>query len=264
MTPPSQMDPPRSDEVPPQQPAGSEPSAPYPPTAPPPGVGEGRSKTISVLALVCGTAALLLGLIPGAGIFIGGLFGTAALVLGIIGIVKSHRIVSIVGIVLAVVGTTLSFAITDAVDDADADGIVEELVTFPAELDIDPVVDDVFEFTVTGIEQGLSEVGSEDVLKKQAEEGEFVVIDLTVTNIGSEISLFSDSLQRLIDTDGNEHSASSSAGIYFEGNNFTLTAVNPGDQIQGKVVFDVPVGTEAAKLVLHGSTSSEGVEVSLP
>jgi hypothetical protein len=202
------MDPQRPDEVPPpQQPlAGSEPpaSAQYPPTPPqypsaapqyppaappyppaplppfaqPPGASPERPKTLGVLSLVFGAAALLFGLIPLAGIFIGGLFGTAAIVLGIIGIIKSHKIMSIVGIVLSAVGAILSFAITGSVGDDIAADIESGVTTAPAEAETDAgdeaaepevegvgdtVVDGDFEFTIEGFEQGVAEVGSEYV-----------------------------------------------------------------------------------------------------
>ena len=69
--------PPQYPPVPPQYPP-----APFPLMAQPPGGGGARSKAIGILALVFGAAALLFGLIPLAGIFIGGLFGTAAIVKG--------------------------------------------------------------------------------------------------------------------------------------------------------------------------------------
>lgn len=93
------------------------PSPPMPPEQPPyyaPAPPE-PSKTISILALVFGGAALLFGLIPVAGIFLGGLFGIAAIVLGIIGIFISHRLFAIIGIALAVLGLIVAIIITIAV-----------------------------------------------------------------------------------------------------------------------------------------------------
>jgi hypothetical protein len=88
----------------------------------------GNSKTISVLALVFGGLALLFSLIPVAGIFIGGLFGIAAIVLGIIGIFKSHKLFAIIGIALAVVGLIVAVIITVAAART-ADEIIEDWPT---------------------------------------------------------------------------------------------------------------------------------------
>ncbi|WP_205324099.1 IgG-binding virulence factor TspB family protein [Glycomyces sp. YM15] len=71
-----------------------------------------------MLAVVFGGAALLFGLIPFAGLFIGGLFAVAAIVLGIIGILKSHKVMAIIGISLAALGMIISGAITGATFDA--------------------------------------------------------------------------------------------------------------------------------------------------
>lgn len=295
MTYPSPVDPQRPDEVPPPPPVGSEPPAPpqYPPAPPPyppaplppmaqpPGGSGDRPKTMGVLALVFGAAALLFGLIPLAGIFIGGLFGTASIVLGIIGILKSHKIMSIIGIVLSVVGAIISFSIFGSVaeDVADIEAVTssapaeedtdaaasEDAGDEPAEPEIagvgDTVADGDFEFTVAGFEQGVAEVGSE-FLNEQAQ-GEFVIIELTVKNTGSEAAYFSDSDQKLFDVDGNEYSTNSAAGMYMEDNDVWLTEINPGNQVEGKIVFDVPAGTKLATLELHDSMFSGGVEVSL-
>jgi outer membrane biosynthesis protein TonB len=101
-------------QLPPSPPPGY-----YPPPSPvgPSGRGE-PPKLIAILALVFGAAALLLGLLPVAGIFFGGIFGTAAIVLGIIGLLKSHKVMSTMGIALAVVGTIVSWAIAGAVFNA--------------------------------------------------------------------------------------------------------------------------------------------------
>jgi hypothetical protein len=289
MTTPSPVEPQRPEEVSEQPPTGAVPSAlppdapvppqyapvQYPPTTPP--AGQERPKTIGVLALVFGSAALLFGLIPVAGIFIGGLFGTAALVLGIIGIIKSHKIMSIIGLVLTVVATILSFAITSAVADDVADDIEAGLESGAPEAASDAAADDAaepeiagvgetvtdgtFEFTVSGFEQGVAEVGTE-FMNEQAQ-GEFVIVELVVKNTGSEASYFSDGDQLLFDVDGNEYSANSTAGLLLEDNDIWLTEINPGNQVEGKIVFDVPAGTELAKMELHESLFSGGVEVSL-
>ncbi|GIF48217.1 hypothetical protein Afe04nite_27560 [Asanoa ferruginea] len=42
-----------------------------------------------------------------------------------------------------------------------------------------------------------------------------------------------------------------------------LREINPGNALSGKLVFDVPKGTELAALVLHESIFSAGVKVAL-
>ncbi|WP_205326223.1 DUF4190 domain-containing protein [Glycomyces sp. YM15] len=101
----------------------------YPPPPGPPAGGPGApSKTIAILALVFGGAALLFGFIPVAGIFIGGLFAVTGIVLGIVGIFKSHRLMSIIGIGLAVLGLIVTVIVTIAVGKA-AEDIIEDWPT---------------------------------------------------------------------------------------------------------------------------------------
>jgi hypothetical protein len=270
MTAPSSADFSRPGEATPPQPSVvSDPPPPeaaaasWDPMAPTSGGRGERSKTIGLLTMLLGTAALLLGLIPDAGIYIAGAFGAVAIALGAFGIIKSNRAMSIIGIMLATGGTILSFAIArEAADDAEGEDAAALAEEYGSVVDGPPVVDGSFEFTVGVLQQGLAEVGTEEALKANAQ-GEFVVIDLTVKNIGDEAAIFSDSLQRLFDTDGNEYSGDSTAGMYMQNNDFWFAGVNPGDQIQGRLVFDVPAGTEPAVLKLYGSTTSPGAEVPL-
>jgi hypothetical protein len=104
------------------------PGPPAPPEPPESQGPKGPSKTISILALVFGGAALLMSVIPVAGIFLGGLFGIAAIVLGIIGIFMSHRLFAIIGIVLAVVGLIVAIIVTVAVGRS-AEEFFDELPT---------------------------------------------------------------------------------------------------------------------------------------
>lgn len=103
------------------------PSDPSVPSAPPPGPpfpyypiepDKPKSKVVSILALVFGGVALLLGLIPLVGVFFALFFGIAAIVLGIIGALKSHRMMAIIGLALAVIGVVVSFVVANATADA--------------------------------------------------------------------------------------------------------------------------------------------------
>ncbi|MDA1359337.1 hypothetical protein O1R50_06875 [Glycomyces luteolus] len=111
-----------------QPPASPPPGPPPYYSAPPAGAPGTPSKTIAILAVVFGGAALLFGLIPVAGIFIGGPFAVAGIVLGIIGIFKSHRLMSIIGIGLAVLGLIVTVVVTVAVGKT-AEDIIEDWPT---------------------------------------------------------------------------------------------------------------------------------------
>lgn len=127
-SPSPQEEPPQWPPPPEQPPPPPGPPPYYPPPPAPGSQPPGNSKTISVLALVFGGLALLFSLIPIAGIFIGGVFGIAAIVLGIIGIFKSHKLFAIIGIALAVVGLIVAVIITVAVGRS-ADEIIDDWPT---------------------------------------------------------------------------------------------------------------------------------------
>lgn len=124
-----------------------------------------------------------------------------------------------------------------------------------------PVRDGKFEFTVTSVETGVATVGDE-FLNQQAQ-GQYVLVHMTVTNIGTEAQMFDGSSQELTDTAGRTHSADTSAAIYLGDANSFLTDINPGNSVEGTVVFDVPADAVPATIELHDSMFSGGVEVAL-
>ena len=124
-----------------------------------------------------------------------------------------------------------------------------------------PVRDGKFEFTVTSVEPGVTRVGS-DLLGQDAQ-GQYVLVHLTVANIGTEAQFFSDSSQKAFDAQGRQFSADSTAAVYLDGNDTLLNQINPGNTVTGTVVFDVPADATLTRLELHDSPFSGGVEVAL-
>ena len=124
-----------------------------------------------------------------------------------------------------------------------------------------PVRDGKFEFTVTGVEPGVTRVG-DDVFGEDAQ-GQFLLVHVTVTNIGEEAQYFDGSSQKLTDTLGRTHSADTGAAIYLGDAQSFLNQINPGNSVQGTVVFDVPADAAPASVELHDSPFSGGVEVAL-
>lgn len=125
----------------------------------------------------------------------------------------------------------------------------------------DAVRDGKFEFTVTEVESGVASVGDE--MFGQTAQGQYVLVHLTVENIGDEAQYFDGSSQELVDTAGRKHSADSSAAIYLDDSNSFLNQINPGNSVEGIVVFDVPADAELASITLHDSMFSGGVTVAL-
>lgn len=125
--------------------------------------------------------------------------------------------------------------------------------------------DGKFEFTVKDIECGQTEVvhPETDALRDQAQ-GQFCLLSLTVKNIGNEQQYFSDSDQKLLNSEGVQYSADSSATITLGGTgDALLSQINPGNSVEGVLVFDIPKDQTPVAAELHDSAFSNGVRVNL-
>ena len=124
-----------------------------------------------------------------------------------------------------------------------------------------PIKDGKFQFTVTGMQCGVKQVGGEFGQKAQ---GEFCLVNVTVKNVAGTAETFLDSTQQATDAKGNVYSVDSGAGIFANGESSVfLEQINPGNAVKGKLVFDVPEGTKLTAVVLHESTFTTGVKVPL-
>ncbi len=123
------------------------------------------------------------------------------------------------------------------------------------------VRDGKFEFTVTQVETGVTHIG-DDAFGQDAQ-GQFVLLHLTVANIGDEAQYFDGSSQKLHDSAGRTFSADSGAAIYLDQSNSFLNQINPGNTVEGIVVFDVPGDATLTTAELHDSAFSGGVTVTL-
>ncbi|MEO3938574.1 DUF4352 domain-containing protein [Dermatophilaceae bacterium Soc4.6] len=124
-----------------------------------------------------------------------------------------------------------------------------------------PVRDGKFEFVVTGIKCGIAKVGNQYLNK--AAQGQFCAVSMTVKNIGDEAQSIFANAQVAFDGADHKFSADSEAGIYADDSKLLYQEINPGNSVKGNVYFDVPQGTKLAKLELHDSAFSGGVEISL-
>ena len=143
----------------------------------------------------------------------------------------------------------------------DGDGKDKEKAAKTAKIG-DPARDGKFEFTVKSSKCGVKKVGS-DLLGAKAQ-GQFCLVTVKVKNIGKKSQMFDGSSQKAYAADGTEYSADGAAGIYANENAETfLNDINPGNQVTGVVVFDIPKDVKLTKLELHDSPFSGGVTVSL-
>ena len=127
----------------------------------------------------------------------------------------------------------------------------------------EPVRDGKFEFTVRSVKCGVSQVGEEPLT--QTAQGQFCLVTMTVKNIGDKPQTFSDSDQKGFGADGKEFKTDTTAGLYANNNaDVFLNDINPGNQVTGVVVYDIPQNGKLAKLELHDSPFSGGATVQLP
>ncbi|MGH3951134.1 MAG: DUF4352 domain-containing protein [Pseudonocardiaceae bacterium] len=126
----------------------------------------------------------------------------------------------------------------------------------------DPVRDGKFEFVVSKVECGKTTVGDQ-YLNKTAQ-GQFCLVSVSIENIGNEPqSMFGDN-QKLFDAEGREFSADTEAAIYLGEASQTLwEEINPGNKVEGVVVFDIPENVTPTRLELHDSAFSGGVVIGL-
>ncbi|XAS76601.1 DUF4352 domain-containing protein [Dermatophilaceae bacterium Sec6.4] len=125
-----------------------------------------------------------------------------------------------------------------------------------------PVKDGNLQFVVTKVRTGVSQVGDEYLNQKA--QGQYVLISITVTNVGKKSETFSDSDQKVQDAQGRTFSADSAAGIYLKDNQVLFETINPGNSARGVLAFDMPVGATPVSITLKDlSLFSGGTTVAL-
>ncbi|MCE1180403.1 MAG: DUF4352 domain-containing protein [Micrococcales bacterium] len=123
------------------------------------------------------------------------------------------------------------------------------------------VRDGKFEFTVTKVEAGGKQVGDSSFGEKA--QGSFHLVHLTISNIGDKAQMMFDSNQKVKDAQGREFEPNSMAAILLPDNDIWMKDINPGNTLNGVLVYDMPDGSTPTSIELHDSMFSGGVTVSL-
>lgn len=123
--------------------------------------------------------------------------------------------------------------------------------------------DGKFEFVVKSIECGKATVGANEYLTKTAQ-GQYCLLNVSVKNIGNEKQSLFSANQKLLDAANKEYSADDTATLYAapQGSSW-YSDINPGNSVEGSIVFDVPKGVTPTVAELHDSSLSGGVKVTL-
>lgn len=125
-----------------------------------------------------------------------------------------------------------------------------------------PVTVGSFEFTATGSSDIGTSVGTSPFTRTA--QGTFIQVDLTVKNVGDSAATFLSNYVKLVDGEGKSYDSDSTATFYASPDqNAWVAAINPGNAIQGPIVFDVPAGTVAAGIRVSDSAFGTGVPITL-
>ncbi|GAA5037528.1 DUF4352 domain-containing protein [Actinopolymorpha pittospori] len=125
-----------------------------------------------------------------------------------------------------------------------------------------PTNDGKFTFTVTKIETGKKQIGTEYLNTKA--QGQFVLVHVKVANKSDEPQTFFGDNQYLFDTQNRKASADTEAAIYMgEESQSLFEEINPGNSLSGVIVFDIAADATPDHIELHDSAFSGGVQVSL-
>jgi len=125
--------------------------------------------------------------------------------------------------------------------------------------------DGKFEFTISKVSCGETTVGTNQYLQKQAQ-GQYCRVTMSVQNIGDQAQGLSSSDQKLIDAAGKQYSADDTATLYAAPQGASSTwynNINPGNSVNGDIIFDIPKGVTPITAELHDSAFSGGVKVNL-
>lgn len=124
-----------------------------------------------------------------------------------------------------------------------------------------PVTSGDLQFTVTKVERGLSSVG--DGFMAEKAQGSYTLVHVTVRNVGDDSETFFDDDQKIKDADNKTYSPDSAAEISIENNDVWLSDINPGNAVDGVLVYDMPVGVKATAIEFSGGLFDDAKTVQL-
>ena len=121
--------------------------------------------------------------------------------------------------------------------------------------------DGKFTFVIWKVKCGVKTVGTG--FTKSTAQGRYCLVDMSVKNTGDEAqTIFSDNM-KLIDDQGREFETDSGAMMFSDNQDLWLNELNPGIQVDGQLIFDLPADAKPVTAELHDSAFSGGVEIDL-
>jgi hypothetical protein len=121
-----------------------------------------------------------------------------------------------------------------------------------------PVRDGNIEFVVSSVRCGVPQVGTE--LVKRTASGQYCLADVRATNVKRDPRTLYEPFQKLVDSAGRKHSADITMRVVFRDQTI-WDKIQPGQQVRGTMVFDIPKNVTATTLELHDGIASGGATV---
>lgn len=179
---------------------------------------------------------------------------------------KKHKILTVIGIIvlLAIIGGAAGGNKSNNNTANNGSGVTnsEDKAATVAKLN-EPARDGKFEFIVKGVECGKTTIGANQYLTKNAQ-GQFCLMTISVKNIGDKAQGFFGTNQKLLNAQNQQYAADDAAGVYIDQSYSTLFSnINPGNSVEGVIVFDIPKDQTPVSAELHDSSFSNGVKINL-
>jgi hypothetical protein len=165
---------------------------------------------------------------------------------------KKHWILSSLGGLILLFILIGAFSGDDAgVETSSSEEIGEENVIEEETKEVYELGDKVevgsFAYTFNSFKRASS-IGN-SFLNEQAD-GEYIIFEVSVENIGSESESLTDDNFKLIDDQDREHSVNMDGMLTLD-DSLNFETLNPGISKDGKLVFDVPEGTEKGQIEIE-------------
>lgn len=124
-----------------------------------------------------------------------------------------------------------------------------------------PVRDGNLEFVVSKVTCGVPQMRN-GVITRTAD-GQYCLVDVRVKNVKDDARTLYEPFEKLIDSAGDKHGADISMRLVLRDQTL-WNKVEPGQQVSGTMVFEIPRDAKPAALELHDGPVSGGVTVRLP
>lgn len=124
-----------------------------------------------------------------------------------------------------------------------------------------PVKSGDLQFTVTKVVRDQKQVGDDFMAQKA--QGSYTLVHVTVRNVGNDSETLLDSDQKIKDADSKTYSPDSGAELAMDNNDVWLAQINPGNAVDGVLVYDMPVGVKATAIDFSGGLFKDSATVHL-